>query len=295
MHSAGFTILPQGLPQHESEHETVVRMVFLPGDYFLSSGLVLVVALSFDRAAGLQAVRCGIPCTPLMLFHQLGQMAFCGLWTLCQVQYRHGDCGKIFTDTEMVLLPVASQVELDFKPSNVKIDQCESIKVEERYARSVADHLMEAVPRNPYVHGLEPRQAVHRDRDGVSNDQEEQVALMQKSLTVQPLRMRLQQFVWQWFGSIPSFSFWIHTSVDQRIQRHINVCDYDNQGQDVIDCEEPQRVDPRTELVFLDPPPVLLVLPRPHAIVVQGGYQDEIPVLCQASVDLRHNLYLLCW
>ena len=128
LHSAGFSVLPQRLSFPSVEQNIDVRLVFLPGDYFQSSSLALVVTLSFDRTAGLRAVRCEIPCTPLMLFHQLGQMAFCGLWTLCQVHFRHGDCRKSFTNTEMILLPVASLVDLDFKPSNIKIDQCDRLK-----------------------------------------------------------------------------------------------------------------------------------------------------------------------
>ena len=183
-----------------AEQNIDVRLVFLPGDYFPSNGLVLVVALSFDRAAGLWAVRCGIPCTPLMLFHQRGQMAVCGIWTLCQVHFKHRDCWKRFTDTETILLPVASLVDLDFKPSNVKINQCESVKVEERYARTVADHLMEAVPRNPYVHGLTPQHTTHRSNEEVPAEQDDSMALMQRPVNAGPLRVRMGQFARQWSG-----------------------------------------------------------------------------------------------
>ena len=151
--SAIFTTLPQPRDGLRDPDQSSVQVVVLPGHYHLSPTLVLVVTFSFDRAAGSQAVRCGIPCTPLTLFHQTGQMAFCGLWTSCQVHFRHGDCRRTFTDTEAILLPIASQVELDFRRSQVKIDHCQSVQSEAHYARNMADNLVQQIRiYNPYVH-----------------------------------------------------------------------------------------------------------------------------------------------
>ena len=148
--SAIFTVLPQPEDHRPDADQQTVQVVTLPAQYHLSPTLVLIVRMSFNRAAGTQAIRCGIPCTPLTLFHQMGQMAFCGLWTLCQVHFRHGDCRRTFTDTEMIHLPIASKVEMDFRRSQVKIDHCQMVERESQYARMVANQVYQY---NPYVHG----------------------------------------------------------------------------------------------------------------------------------------------
>ena len=187
--SAIFTVLPQTSEEPHDPDQSGVQVVILPGHYPHSPALVLVVTLSFDRAAGAQAVRCGIPCTPLTLFHQTGQMAFCGLWTLCQVHFRHGDCQRTFTDTEAILLPIASKVELDFKRSQVKINHCQSVQSEAHYAKNLADNLIRQVrPYNPYVHRQDSRS---RGSNDVSSKEQESVFLSDgNSFMQRPLRPR---------------------------------------------------------------------------------------------------------
>ena len=46
---------------------------------------------------------------------------------------------------------------------------------------------MEAVPRNPYVHGLRPQHPAHRSNRDARAEPDDSVALMQKPMNFGPL------------------------------------------------------------------------------------------------------------
>lgn len=74
----------------------------------------------------------------------------------------------------MILLPIASKVELDFRPSSIKAEHCEQVRSDERFP-----HAQQIPHRNPYVHGV----ADDSTETQIENDRSD---FMQRSLDARP-------------------------------------------------------------------------------------------------------------
>ena len=109
--------------------------------------------------------------------------------------------------------------------------------------------------------------------------------------TRRPIRSRLHLYLGQFSSSRISVTFWVHQRAGELAQQHPAMCDVDLQSEALLQCHDMwAMIDPTIrQIVVVDPPPVLLVLPRPHVIVYPFSDGLQIPVLCRVSVDGKYN------
>lgn len=116
------------------------------------------------------------------------------------------------------------------------------------------------------------------------------VSLMQLPRDGQVGASSLGAYMRGWYTRHGEITVWVHFHSEQRLQLHAARFDVD-----VVAVQE--QVGERCGFccedftyVAVDPPPVLLVLPRPHVLVLPAGSDNEIPVLCQSFLNGRANL-----
>ena len=73
---------------------------------------ILVVEHDFSGTQSRQALRFEVPITVRQVFQASGFGCLCDAETRCTLQYMHGNCQKVFSDEEDVLLPFASFVRI---------------------------------------------------------------------------------------------------------------------------------------------------------------------------------------
>ena len=105
----------------------------------------------------------------------------------------------------------------------------------------------------------------------------------------------LRDYLRQWYRNKGSVTFWIHISDQQGRQEHPTSIDCDVTGDFSAQIREALDLpDQSFHLILVDPPPVLLVLPRPHVIAsVHHDQKVSFLVLCQTNVDGRRYLLSL--
>lgn len=79
-------------------------------------------------------------------------------------------------------------------------------------------------------------------------------------------------------------TFWVHCRADVMAQQYSAICSFDRPSRAEEQCESLwQHCRPWQELniVPVDPPPVFMVLPRPHVMVIGSAFAGDVPILCQ--------------
>lgn len=123
-----------------------------------------------------------------------------------------------------------------------------------------------------------------------TDDTGDMVSMMQMATSHSTV---LIQYVRGWTFAKGSVTFWIHCSVNSMLQRFSAICGFDRPMQIEDQCASFwQHCGPRQHLTMIpvDPPPVFLVLPRPHVLVIGDVVEDPLPVLCQVHERGRHDL-----
>ena len=118
------------------------------------------------------------------------------------------------------------------------------------------------------------------------------VSLMQSSAVLAQSRSPLHRYVSDWFSEEGTVTIWLLHEDEIFLQEHPCICPF-RVSQEVQDqcqhCWLPGSVRIDVELVLVQPPPVFLVLPRPHVLAVQRRVRMT-PVLCQVFTEGRSNL-----
>ncbi|CAK8993000.1 unnamed protein product, partial [Durusdinium trenchii] len=96
-----------------------------------------------------------------------------------------------------------------------------------------------------------------------------------------------------WSHAKGAATFWVHCRADVMVQQYSAICSFDWPSLADEQCESLwQHCRPWQELnvVPVDPPPVFLVLPRPHVLIIGSPIGGDLPILCQVHERGRHNL-----
>lgn len=103
----------------------------------------------------------------------------------------------------------------------------------------------------------------------------------------------LQEYLWQWYRTEGSATFWVHNRDQQGRQEHPTPVGFDMMGDISAQLDEALDLSGQNfRLILVDPPPVLLFLPRPHVIVSTYRGQ-QVAFLCQTNMNGRRNLMSL--
>ena len=121
--------------------------------------------------------------------------------------------------------------------------------------------------------------------------EDDSATFMQFSSLVDDDWMHVHSYVQSWFGTTGTVTCWCHDSGEVLVQSHPMVLDLDLGGnlRQQIGSALPS-IPKGYKAVPVEPAPVLLVIPRPHLILVARPAYGIIPVLCQLFVDQRMTL-----
>ena len=118
------------------------------------------------------------------------------------------------------------------------------------------------------------------------------VSLMQSSFVLAQPRSPLHLYVSDWFSEEGTVTIWLLQEEEVLLQEHPCICTFriSHEVQEQCRyCWVTGTTSTAVELVPVQPPPVFLVLPRPHVLAVQRRVRMT-PVLCQVFTDGRSNL-----
>ena len=105
-------------------------------------------------------------------------------------------------------------------------------------------------------------------------------------------RSKLHLYLRQFSLRVIEATFWVHDSSTGIVQLYPDRCSVNLSDEALDQCRRlwsERGLSPHSRVTLIDPAPVFLVLPRPHAIVDQGGEAD-CPILCHVTEDGRANL-----
>ena len=107
-----------------------------------------------------------------------------------------------------------------------------------------------------------------------------------------PLQVYLRAFS---SSRIPVF-IWVHHGENELVQHQSGTCSVDVRHDVESQCEHHWMTSglPRfSRVTEIDPPPVLIAVPRPHLVVTSSFDTSDVPVLCQSNIDGRVSLMTL--
>ena len=134
--------------------------------------------------------------------------------------------------------------------------------------------------------------AHHPHRDESKYDEEEEHTLMQVDRQHVPVattyftgrtRDQVLAYLKGWFRDAGEVTLWLHDSSEEIIQNHPARCTFEHVSTFFAQCAVYWNHIARGRLTFvpIDPPPILLVMPRPHMIVIRDKLANDRPFLCQ--------------
>ena len=118
----------------------------------------------------------------------------------------------------------------------------------------------------------------------------DQTSLMQR---IAEPSQALRRYIMQFFRSSGTLTFWVHHDSEHIVQQHSMICSFthvDEVNQQCSDIWSQEGRIERFELVPIEPAPIFIAIPRPHVLVVGGGLNDKVPVLCRVRELGRYNL-----
>ena len=117
-------------------------------------------------------------------------------------------------------------------------------------------------------------------------------SFMQLGSVISPPPSVLHQYARQWFRTEGMIAIWIHPQ-DSLVQEHSTICGFSALSDVYDQCETIWKdfglMEP-LQIVPIEPPPVFLVIPRPHVVVVGADLEGHLPVLRQVFLGRRMNL-----
>ena len=95
-----------------------------------------------------------------------------------------------------------------------------------------------------------------------------------------------------WFREAGEVTLWLHDSSEEIIQNYPARCAFEHVNTFFTQCAAYWTHVARGMMAFVpvDPPPILMVLPRPHLIVVRDKLANDRPFLCQVFSQGHSNL-----
>ncbi|CAK9081914.1 unnamed protein product [Durusdinium trenchii] len=114
--------------------------------------------------------------------------------------------------------------------------------------------------------------------------------LMQRRILLRNNYDVLRQYASGWTTTTVELTFWFHNTVEERIQQHPAKAVFSVVTSDFQEDDFAQLIPRDGEIVPVDPAPILLVLPRPHILVLGVVAHQYVPVLCKVNIEGRQNL-----
>ena len=117
-------------------------------------------------------------------------------------------------------------------------------------------------------------------------------SFMQRGFVRRVSQSVLNRYASQWFSAAEIITFWIHPA-NCIVQEHSAMCDFRTDSDVFEQCASLWKDIGLREYVQvspIEPPPIFMVIPRPHVIIWEGSIDDNIPILCQVFFGRRTNL-----
>lgn len=100
----------------------------------------------------------------------------------------------------------------------------------------------------------------------------------------------LRRYAAGWTATVVELTFWLHLSSAERIQSHPARAGFSVVTSCFIEEDFAQVFPSTVEFYPVEPAPILLVLPRPHLLVIGEPLAHDIPVLCRVHAEGRPDL-----
>ena len=113
-------------------------------------------------------------------------------------------------------------------------------------------------------------------------------SLMQMPAAPRRQKSELHSYLEQWFRDSGDAQFWLHDGPDHIVQDFPLICAFHLGFEARDQCSDLwAHFEHAVSIIPIIPPPVFLVLPRPHVLVVGGLLPYQSPLLCQVFLDGR--------